>query len=109
MAYAPGLLGRSGVRRLAYVGPKLTPNDVVYITDNYGRLAFLTDQHIDLKKGKAYDARLHMPTERREGPQPPPPGGTGGRRSFTGVRSIETAKLGLKDRIDLAPNIYNQY
>ena len=109
MAYAPGLFGRSAVTRSAYVGPSLTPNDVVRITDKYGRVVFLGDQHIDLKKGKAYDARLQMPSENISGPNPLPAGGVRGRQASTGVRSILYPQLGITNRINLTPNIKNTY
>lgn len=111
MSYAPGLLGRVGVRRSAYPGPRLGL-DIVDDVKRYGRVAFLVQDHIDLKKGKAFDAHLkakHFGNGNQGFTGALPAGGRTGRQSFGGVFSTRTARMGIHNRINLPVNTYNQY
>lgn len=103
----------SAYRKTAYVGRKFYLDVVDDIKQN-GRAAFLGESHIDMRKGKAFDARLHRPVRYGDGTQDGPTGGlpaggTGGRQSYRGVSSMPRAKRGIThDRVTTV-NTYNQY
>lgn len=106
-----GLLGLPSFRRTAWVGPKILL-DVVDDISNNGREAFLRESRIDLLKGKSFDARLQRP--RRFGNLNfsgavggPPAGGITGRQSYTGVNQQARVSLGMGNKINFVPNIFN--
>lgn len=114
MGYTGGYpAGMSSFRRTAFVGPKILLDVVDDISRN-GRVAFLTESKIDLKKGKAFDAWLHRPRRFGDHTWDGPtggwsPGGTGGRLAFMGIGSKPVVLCGITKRRITFANIYNTY
>lgn len=106
-----GINGISTYRRVAFVGPKILL-DVVDDVKRHGRVAFLHESGIDLKKGKAFDAHLQMPA--RFGAKhfagatgDLPPGGVKGRSAFRGTHSAPRASVGFNQNRVTRPSLYN--
>lgn len=103
----------TGSKRVAWVGPK-TLLDVVKDIDTVGRVEYLKEARISLSRGKAFDARLQMPSENFSGPHGGksvlPAGGIKGRRSYAGQGSLPSYSLvGITKNIHLQANILNKY